>query len=809
MKLTFRCFLFLLFHYPYFAPAAEIRGIVLSADRSPLEFANVVLLQAKDSSLVKGDITNSEGRFQLENINTGTYLLMISQLGYAKNYSGPLQVNTTDEILSLPAVVLSEKLVLLKSAEVTALRPFIERQVDKTVVNIENSLVDAGATALEILKRAPGVIVDNDGNITIKGRQGVQVLIDGKPTYLSAPDLYNRLRNMTSDELSQIEIISNPSARYDAAGNSGIINLKMRKKINIGLNGTVTLSYGQGRYPDFGSGTTINFRNPRWNVFGNYHYMYGYYFEATDLDRRFSDQDHVSQFRQHIFDKGRYINHNFRGGLDYFLNDKQTIGLQVRGYNSSGRDRNTSTTEIYNLNEQADSGYVTRNANDSKWENLSANLNYQYRIDTAGRELTADLDYGIYSNRSDFVFTTEHFYSDPSRSAPVDLATNDQPAEIKIFSFKTDYVHPLSKDLKLEAGWKSSLVETDNDVRYLNYYNGIGIADTGKSNHFEYKENINAAYLNLNRKWNQFSVQTGIRMEQTLAEGRQRTTGEDFKRDYLQLFPSVFMSYAFNDKHESRISYSRRIDRPAYQQLNPFRYFLDPYNYMEGNPSLQPQLTHSFEAGHTFYKLVTLTLNYSNTRDAMTQITQQVDSTRTTFVRTENLNTNESYGLGISVPVQLFSWWYSSNNLNTFNNRFTGRSSVGELDKQLWSVAFNTYNSFSLGKSWSAELSAYYNSRMVWGTWLVEPKVVASAGFRKTFQGDRFDLRINVNDIFHSEKMNSSIVYQNIDASFKRVFDSRFIRLHLSYNFGKKSVSSKRQRDSGSREEENRIQQGR
>ncbi|HNS12605.1 MAG TPA: TonB-dependent receptor, partial [Bacteroidia bacterium] len=310
--------------------SSTLSGTVKNIDDQPMEFVNAMLLNFSDSSLVKGAISDANGIYKFEDIDAGNYIVMLSQVGFSKHYSEKINfVSGTEEQQVSPAIIL-ENTVQLKEANVVALRPFIERRVDKTIVNIENSIIDAGSTALEILKRSPGIVVDNDGNISLKGKQGVLVLIDEKPTYLSANDLYNMLRNMSSDQLSSIEIITNPSSRYDASGNSGIVNIRLKKKQNLGMNGSATLSYGQGRYPDFGGGVNLNYRNERFNFFGNYNYMYGYYFEEIELNRRFIETDHTSQFIQNNFDKGRYINNNFRGGLDYFITDRQTLGFQIR-----------------------------------------------------------------------------------------------------------------------------------------------------------------------------------------------------------------------------------------------------------------------------------------------------------------------------------------------------------------------------------------------------------------------------------------------------------------------------------------------
>ncbi|MBP6335559.1 MAG: TonB-dependent receptor [Bacteroidia bacterium] len=787
----------------------EVNGIVLDVNSLPVEFANAILVKTEDSSLVKGAITDAKGSFTFENLDAGNYLVLVSQVGYSKYYSSNILLEPGSGKHSIPQVTLLENTIQLKEANVVARKPFIERRMDMTIVNVENSIVDAGATALEILKRSPGVIVDSDGNISIKGKQGVLVLIDDKPTYLSSTDLYNMLRNMTSDQLSRIEIITNPSARYDASGTSGILNIRLKKNQNLGLNGSVTASYGQGRYPDVGIGSNLNFRKEKFNAYGNFNYSYGYYFEEIELNRRFKEEDHTSTFIQESFDKGRYINSNYRAGIDYFISDKHTIGFQVKGYSSANEDRTTSTTEIYNYSSIADSGYVTQNENDSEWKNFTTNLNYRFQIDSLGRELTIDLDYGLFDNKSDFRFQTDYYFPAGTKPSYQELATNDQPATIDIRSVKMDYVHPFSKEVKFEAGLKSSFVQTDSDVRYSDIINGEAVLNTGKSNHFVYEENINAAYLSGSFERKKVGVKLGLRLEQTIAEGNQITTASTFHRDEVQLFPTAFFSYEFSDKNQSQVSYAKRIDRPGYQQLNPFRYFLDPYNYMEGNPELEPQLTNSFEVAHTYMKMFTLSLNYSHTVKAMTQISNQIDSTRTTFVRTENLDSHDNYGVSLNVPVQITKWWYSSNNFNLFNSRYQGIASVGNVDKQLTSYTFNTYNSISLPKSWSMEFNAYYNSRMVSGTVLIDPFYSISAGFRKNFMDDKFSLRVNVNDIFHTESFNSVMNYQNVDAEFHRIYDTQFVRFHVSYNFGKKSIPRAKNRATGLQEEENRINTGR
>ncbi len=788
-----------------FSKSDNIRGSVIDQQQKPVEFANVVLLNKEDSSLVKAALTDETGNFIFEGIPQGQYVLLIAQIGFEK-YEAPIAYNS--ELLELPAIKLEGTTVALKEARIEAVRPLIEHRVDRTVLNVENSIVNTGSTLLEILKRSPGVSVDNDGNISLKGKQGVMIMIDGKPTYLSASDLTNMLRQMRSEELSQIEIITNPSAKYDAAGNSGIINIVLKKKQNLGFNGSVHSSYGQGVYPDFSSGINLNYRNEKFNAFGSYNFWRGFYFEDNHLVRKFKEEEYTSTLDQNTFDKAKNDNHNSRVGMDYYLNDRNTIGFLVKGSLSTNDDKTTSTTEVYNQNAYPDSGYTTINKSDSKWSNYTANLNYRLVLDTVGSELTADVDFARYDNQSNFYFETDHFSNDPTYVPYKVLEKNHQPANITIQAAKIDWNHPLNKKMKVEGGGKTSFVTTDNDVKYYNIVEGEEVLDPGKSNHFNYTENINALYINWSGEFGKVGLQTGLRGEQTIAKGEQMTTAEDFKRDYLQLFPSAFVSYKITEKHQLGVTYSRRIDRPAYQDLNPFRYFLDPQTFQEGNPNLQPQLTNSFEFSHTFMGAITTAINYSHTNNAMTKVTKQIDSTRTTYVTTENFDSHDNFGFSLSIPYEISKWWLTSNNFNVFNNRFQGEVAGGAIDQQLTTFMFNTNNSFKLPKGWSVEVSGYYNSEMVWGTFLLAPQYSVGAGVGKSFLHERLRLKVDLNDIFWTERTNATMKYNNVDATFKQINDTRFFRIHLSYNFGKQTVEQARRRRGGAEDEQNRVKTG-
>src|SRR6185436_7723667 len=465
MRKNLSIFILLLYSALLHAQSKEgnISGTIKDNEGKPVAYANAVLVQSSDSTLVKGAITDEGGKFVFEDIEAGSYNLMVAQVGY-KRHAEPVSYDGND--MTLPPVTLEGGAVNLEEATIEAVKPFIEHRVDRSVVNVENSIVNSGSTVLEILKRSPGVTVDQDGNVSLKGKQGVQIMIDGKPSYLSASDLANMLKNMRAEELSQIEIITNPSAKYDAAGNSGIINIKLRKKQNLGFNGSLHTSYGQGVYPDFSAGLNLNYRNEKFNAFGSYNYGKQFYYEDNMLLRRFKETDYTSVFDQQSFGKTESNHHNTKAGLDYFINSKHTVGFLVKGNFNTNDDKTTSTTQIINQSLTSDSGYTAVNTTNSSWNNYTVNLNHRFTIDTLGKELTTDLDYANYDNHSDNNFRTDHFSPDPFYVPFLELERNNQLAEITIKSAKIDYTQPLLKNMKLEAGVKSSYVITDNDVKY-------------------------------------------------------------------------------------------------------------------------------------------------------------------------------------------------------------------------------------------------------------------------------------------------------------------------------------------------------
>lgn len=785
----------------------KVTGRISDKQNKIVEFATVTLLRAKDSTLVKGMLSDANGKFDFENLTEGSYLVGVSQLGYQKFFSPKFTISPENQLIDLKSIQLSEATQELKEVSVRASKPFIEQQIDKTVVNVENSVVAAGSNALEVLERSPGVTVDKDGNISLKGKAEVRVMIDGKPTYLSNQDLANLLRNTQANQMEAVELITNPSAKYDAQGNAGIINIRMKRNQNMGLNGSTTLGAGYGRYEKVNGSLNLNYRKNKLNLFGNYNTNKRRRFQELELTRKFYNGTEVANYFDQASDaKQNSYGHNLKAGADYFINRKTTIGALVTGSLGSWGETGLNATNIYTGMTQLDKVTETYRDVVQKWRNATANLNFKHTFDTTGREISVDVDYARFNNLHDQNYDIRNLNGTGTVLGKPYREIGDFDTGINIYSAKLDYTHPLGKKGKLEAGLKSSLVDSDNDMKFFQKEGEAQPTPVpGRTNHFIYKENINAAYLNFQRQFGKTSLQTGLRLEHWHAEGNQVTTNQTFVRDSIQLFPSVFLQHEFSKKYQMGLSYSRRIDRPDYEDLNPFLFFLDPYTFQQGNPYLRPQITNNFEWTHTILEAINITINYGKTRNLMSEVLDQNDALLTTFVRKDNYGFRENYGVALSAPIPVAKWWMSNLYVNVFRNHFNGRLLGADFDQGITSMTANVQNNFRLPKGWSAELSGFYMSGFMEGMMVGRPMGQVSVGVQKQVLNKRGTIRFNVRDIFWQQQFRGTVRYQNLDVVIRQRNESRVANLSFTYRFGNSKVQAARQRQTGLEDEKNRV----
>lgn len=787
----------------------EIAGKVTRSNNAPVEFATVTLLRAKDSSLVKGVLADMSGKYAFDGVAGGRYIVAAANMGLKKGYSQPFTLNGSP--VSLPALVLGEDTRNLKAVDVTAKRPFIEQKADKMVVNVENSIVAAGGNALEVLQQSPGIQIDKDDNISMRGKNGVIIMIDGKITNMSAQDVALMLKNMPSSNIDQIELIANPSAKYDAAGNAGIINIKLKKNSNYGANGSVTLGYAQGMLPKANGGLNLNYRNKKVNVYGSYNYSYNRGFEELYITRDYRTEKGRTFFDQHNYIDKSSPYHGAKAGIDYFINPNHTLGFMVNYAQTKWKGDGNGLTLIGN-GLQLDSSLHTTSDNSKEWSRQSYNFNYKGKLDTSGKEINIDLDYSrndedggthMYSNYMNA--TGEEFYRG-------DVTRNLQPSIINIKTIKVDYTHPLKHNDKLEAGAKFSWVDSDNDSRFDSLLNNNWVYDLNRSNYFIYKENVNAGYLNYSRQFKKLGIQAGLRAEHTHVTGNSITLKQVNDTSYLNFFPSIFFSYNAGKDHQFGLSYSRRLQRPSYDDLNPFEYYLDRYTKAGGNPNLRPQFSSNVDFTWTFKSFLTTAIGYSHTRDMLSRILEPgVDDVTgdTTIVvyRYMNVATKDNVNLNISAPIPVTKWWKTFTTVSVFYNNFETVVKGEQIKRSSGGFFGNTQHTFTLGKGWTAEASAFYVSPQIAqeGLFRMKAMYAINAGIQKTVLDKKGTIRLNVNDIFQTQRFRGTYAVTNSDLTLKTLWDSRQVRLNFTYRFGNSNVKEARNRKTGLEDEQSRV----
>lgn len=791
----------------------RISGTVIDGSTKTIESATITLLRAKDSSVVKMSVADKTGKYQFDAVPEGQYMVSISAVGHNKGFSETFNISSANAVVTLKTIELVPQAKSMGAVTVTAKKPLIEQKLDRTIVNVEASVTNVGNSALEVLEKSPGITVDKDGNISLKGKQGVVVMIDGRPSYLSGADLAGMLRSMSASQLEQIEIMTNPPAKYDAAGNSGVINIKTKKNKQFGYNGSLTTGYTQGRYARFNEGVNFNYRNSKVNLFTSLNYNRNHRGEDLLITRNFresSTKDLISIFDQKSFMVNEGHFYSGKVGLDYSASKKTTVGLVLNGFYNPKTWESNTITYIYNPNNVLTNQSKSLSQNDEKWKNFSSNFNLRTVFDSTGQEITADLDYIQYRSASKQPLISSYYDNLGNLTKTPDTLMGNLPQEITIYSGKVDYTLPLKKGAKFEAGIKSSYVKTDNNASYDSIQNGQMVHDYNRSNHFVYDENVNAAYVNysrpLGKKW---SGQFGLRLENTNANGDQLTTGVKFKRNYTQLFPTAYLQYTANEKNSFVINYGRRINRPNYEDLNPFINFLDRYTFEQGNPNLKPQFSHNIELSHTYKGSLTTTLNYSTTTDIIQQVIEQNELTNETFIKKANIATRNQFGISVSAQKEITKWWSGNIYANVSNNHFKGVVNNENISLGLTMAMVQVQQQFKWGKGWGAEVSGFYRTKGIEGVIFIKPIGQVNAGFSKQVLKGKGSVRLNIRDIFSGNTFKGYSKYGNVDAKFTDINDSRAASISFTWRFNKgKLKASSGKREGSASDEQERVNTG-
>jgi iron complex outermembrane receptor protein len=767
-------------------------------DENAKPAAGAVIELLKNNKLVKVAITDSKGIVTFGKVEEGDYTFSITYTGHKPHitdvYHFPSKINTA-------TIQLEPLSVTLQDVTVVSKKPFIQQQLGKVVLNVDASVTNVGSTVLEVLEKSPGVTVDRNGGIALQGKQGVLVLIDDKPTYLSGADLNNLLSSMSSAQVEQIELMSNPPAKYDASGNAGIINIKTKKNKLKGFNGSFTVLGAQGFYPKNTDNLALNYRNGKVNTYFNYNVNLIKYLTDLYALRKYYDTNHVitAMLDQPAFFSGSFLNNTFKTGLDYYATTKTTLGVGLGGTFIYRNGINNGLAKWQDAAGVTDSTISTENKSKSRFTNGAINLNARHII-SSSQDISADIDWLHYS------ISTDQFFNNQLQTAGgyQDLSRGNIPTTITILSGKVDYTLKLDKNTTLQSGWKSSSTNTDNIASYQNFDGTQWIEDYSKSNHFIYKENITAFYSSIEKKDDRLSFQAGLRYENTGYKadqlGNAQQKDSSFSRHYGGFFPSGYISYQADSSNSFTFTTGRRIDRPPFQTLNPFYFIVNKYTYSTGNPFLLPQYSWNLELNHQYKNLLSTSISYSIVKNYFSQLFLNDSAKGVLLYSQGNVGHTNTFGLSSTLTTPLFKWWsvtasaiYNHKELKGFNgNNYS--SNINQL-------IININNQFSFAKFYSGEISGFYTTKARNDIQeLLYPTGQLSFGVSKPILKNKGTLKLNVRDIFHTKTMEGLTQFPNATEYFIIHRDTRIITLSFTYRFGKAYKAAKH--SSGGAEDE-------
>ena len=782
-----------------------LSGTVFNEARLPAEAVTINLLTT-DSVILQSLPSNKNGTFKFNGLKPQSYLLKFSKVGYRVLYSGPFLLKENTSGISAGNFTLSLSTNNLKEVTVSSKKAVVEVRPGKMVLNVQSSIIAQGSSVFDILRQSTGVRVNDDNTISLIGRQQALITIDGKATNLTGDDLVSVLRSMQANTIDNIELITSGSAKYDASS-GGIINIITKKGMARGVNLTLTGSAGYGRYYKANGGVVFNDRTAKFNIFGNYNYIANKTFHDYHTDRYIDTNNLSSNYHIDYNSVQQFFTNNFSIGTDYYLNPNNTIGFLINGLvrqEDIGKDNNLL---IYN-NGARDSTIVSKSTLNRHISQLNYNLNYNGKLDNKGALLTANFNYTAY-RRSSAEYIDNTFLTAAGDQYKDDLPLrNLSPSNINIWLSKVDFTKPLSKNSKLETGIKYSYTVSNNKLNLDSLVNGAYTNDPAFNNNFVYRENVNAAYINYQTKINKLDLTAGLRAEQSNTKGTSDVSASNFQQNYFNLFPDLLLAYTLNEKNTLSLSFSRGIQRPSYEDINPFLYYSDLYDYRAGNPKLKPEYSNSTELSYSHDNAFTVALYSQILTDAYEfNFYEQNDSTKV------NINTRKNYGriyntgLRLFVPVTFTKWWSAIFNADAAYQRYVTYAIYGNLNKGTQDIILKTTQSFSISSTVSAEVSGSYESPFFYGISQFKDVYSVNAGIGKQLFNKRGSIKLSATDIFNTLRDRYTINYQNIDIATVDKRESQRFTLTFTYRFGNTKIKGS-QHHTGIEEEQKRTGSG-
>jgi outer membrane receptor protein involved in Fe transport len=800
--------LFYLFSSGYCEAQYIISGKVVDEANEPVANANALLLRGKDSVLVKGMITSTSGNYVFENIPAGNYLITSTFSGYKQVYIKSFELKGSSYTHWIETMMLLKKNVELSNVTVIAKKPLFEQKIDRMVINVANSITNAGSTVLQVLERSPGIIVDRQNNsISMNGKNGIVVMINGRISHMPMEALVQLLSGMNSDNVERIELITTPPSNLDAEGNAGYINIVLKSNNSYGTNGSYSLT---GGYTRGGAITraSINFnhRKGKVNLYGDYTFSDNYSYQFMSFYHKVTYMDTVTENNTDNDRHTQQFNQNASLGLDYQLSKKTVMGVLLSGYENGWTMKSNNIGTIV-VNSTPDSLLDITNHENNNWSNISGNFNIQHSFSDS-EKITFNADYIYY--RDDNPNTYLDNYSDAyGKFVRAENIRSSKITPIHFWVGAFDYQKRFSAKVDMEAGIKASLSRFHNDVSVQNLLVDTWKTDSVYSANSALKESILATYTSFSYSLSpKTNMKVGLRYEYTNSNLGSQTEKNIVDRHYGRLFPSFFFSHKINDNNAWNVSYSRRITRPTFRDMAPFVIFMDPSTFFSGNPGLQPAITNSANVAYTFKRII-FSVSYSYETNTITNFTPSVNPvTNVETLAAANQKSNTIWAAALSVPVNVNKWWTMQYNVIGNSQALEGSVSGKPVTIKQDYLQLTSQQSFNLPKDYTVELSAFYSTKSAFGIFTAPAFGELDLGVQKKFVKLHSNLRLDAANLLNSIKFRPSINYpqQNLIVKGELVFDYPAVSLTYTHNFGNAKVKGTRNRSTGAEEEKGRVQ---
>lgn len=791
MYYTRLCGLFVasLFSFSLFAQSGNVSGQILNQDGKAAEFVNVLLLNASDSTLVKMELSEENGSYEFRSLEEGEYLVKITGIGYSDHFTTSFPLANKERKV-LPVITMEVMATVLDAVEVVARKPLLEQQAGKLVVNVDQSITGQGGSVTDLLKKVPGLVVVND-RVSMAGRNGVTILIDGRPTKYM--DIQSVLNEMPADNIATIEVITQPGAAYDAEGTGGIINIILKKNALYGTNGSVTAGFGYGELAKYRIGTNLNHRTGPWNLTFATGYNNRTWIERLDLTRILEDRTYV----QNNYEPGNPHSLYLNMGADYDINSNHRVGISVNSYRSDNDRTSENSTVIFSNEGNELDKFTTRNMQDRYWRSYTSDAFYRWQIDTSGQELNFDINLADYRREvSDMLMTTGENFDDRQ---------NQTPASTRIYATQLDYKLPLNEQMRFEAGAKLSATRLDNELIATVRLNDEWVNDALLSNKFNYEEDIYAAYINLSYTKGEYDANIGLRYEDSQASGYSATLDSTINLNIAKFFPSISLTTPFIGPLGTSISYSYRIERPGYFDLNPFISYLDPLTFSRGNPFLVPELTHTGQFSLTYEKQPFFNLSYDYTKNVLTEVIEQNDETGEAFQTDINLDKYIRYGGSLFFPLDFIAKPISGyGGFMLFYHDYQAEYLNAEYLQNQWTTNAFLQVNVSLPRDWKLEATGWIQGSGLDGIIRHETFYGLDAGIQKKFFDNKLRVQLSVDGIVQ-KFFEGRVDYANLNFDLKSSWEAPVFNTRITYNFGNQSLKGREKRESSSDTERNRV----